>query len=132
MSVEQKPERIVEGIKWLLREQAERDVHLSVLRDQFRERGWQDPQAKAPEAMVYAAAGRAERKFPQVVRTSRRTWRWTNTPDEVPTWRRVTAVVPEGDDAPSAQTTSELSATDCVAKTADAPQGQEEVSPWTT
>ena len=127
-----KPERTVEGIERLLRENAEHDVHLTVLRDQFRERGWLPAKAKAPDPTVYAAARRAEREFPQVVRTSRRTWRWTNTPDEVPTWQRrvVNTVVPEGDDAPSEPTTSEPSATAFVAEPANAPQGQEEVAPW--
>lgn len=81
-----RPERTVEGIRLLLQEQAERDVPLSTLRTEFRDRGWYDPEAKAPEALVYAAAKRAEAEFTNIVRTGRRSWRWSAKPDEVPQW----------------------------------------------
>lgn len=113
--------RTVDAARALLLEFAEQDVDLVTIRAEFRQRGWLDPDAKAPDALVYAGLRRLEKEDVHVVRTTKKTWRYSADPDRVPHY-----VSRSAGDGPS--TSSALDLTDAQPESAVAAGTSQEPS----
>ena len=73
-----------DAVRMILKENADKPVHIDAVRAQFRERGWIPPDWSKPDAAIYAALVRAEKRDEHVVRIDRRNWSYRSRLDQSP------------------------------------------------
>lgn len=83
LSIEKSPvarPQSVDAVRTILAEKLDEEVHIDHVRNEIKSRSWGDPSWANPDAAIYAALTRLEKRDDHVERVSRRYWRLRSTP----------------------------------------------------
>lgn len=71
-----------EAVRMILKAHTDQAVPIDVVRKEFRARSWVPPDWSKPDAAIYMALMRAQRRDEHIVRPGKRTWMYKSDPEQ--------------------------------------------------